>query len=149
MTYTDLRKGRYSENGRIYFVTATTYQREPYFKSLDTTRNLIRSMKLIETELDIRFICWVIMPDHAHWLIELRNFHTLSNVVNSIKGVSAFKINKSLNRNGKFWQPSFYDRALRKEEDLKVVARYIVANPLRAGLVSRIEDYPHWDSIWI
>jgi putative transposase len=29
------------------------------------------------------------------------------------------------------------------------VARYIVANPLRAGLVNRVEDYSHWDSIWL
>jgi len=149
MTYSDLRKGRYSENGCIYFVTATTYQREQYFNSLNTTRQLIRTMRVIEGELGIRFICWVIMPDHAHWLIELKNFHTISNVVNCIKGASAYNINNTLKRRGKFWQPNFYDRALRKEENLKVVSRYIVANPLRAGLVSKIEDYPHWDSIWI
>jgi hypothetical protein len=29
------------------------------------------------------------------------------------------------------------------------VARYIVANPLRAGLVEGIGNYPHWDCIWM
>jgi hypothetical protein len=29
------------------------------------------------------------------------------------------------------------------------VARYIVYNPVRAGLVSRIGDYPHWDAVWV
>jgi len=29
------------------------------------------------------------------------------------------------------------------------VARYIVANPLRAGLVESVRDYPHWDAIWL
>ncbi|MFV3290267.1 transposase, partial [Pseudomonas sp. NY11955] len=29
------------------------------------------------------------------------------------------------------------------------VARYIVANPIRAGLVSRVGDYPHWDAVWL
>jgi putative transposase len=47
------------------------------------------------------------------------------------------------------WQRGFYDRAIRKEEDLLAVARYIVANPLRAGLVSQLSDYPFWDAVWL
>jgi len=41
------------------------------------------------------------------------------------------------------------DHALRTDENLLNVARYIIANPLRAGLVTRIGDYPLWDSIWL
>ncbi|MFM2004374.1 MAG: hypothetical protein RLZZ09_29 [Pseudomonadota bacterium] len=29
------------------------------------------------------------------------------------------------------------------------IARYNVVNPLRAGLVDRIGDYPHWDAAWL
>jgi hypothetical protein len=29
------------------------------------------------------------------------------------------------------------------------MARYIIANPLRAGLVDRIGDYPLWDAMWL
>jgi REP element-mobilizing transposase RayT len=47
------------------------------------------------------------------------------------------------------WQNGFHDHALRQEEDLAEVARYIVANPLRAGLVERLGDYPHWHAIWL
>ena len=42
-----------------------------------------------------------------------------------------------------------HDRALRRDEDLLAVARYIVANPLRAGLVRRVGDYPLWDAVWL
>lgn len=42
-----------------------------------------------------------------------------------------------------------HDRGLRGEESLIEVARYIVANPLRAGLTDRIGDYPYWDSVWL
>ncbi len=47
------------------------------------------------------------------------------------------------------WQKGFHDRALRREEDLVTVARYVVANPLRAGLVEKLGDYPLWDAIWV
>jgi hypothetical protein len=38
---------------------------------------------------------------------------------------------------------------LRREEDVLSVARYIVVNPLRAGLVARVGDYPLWDAVWL
>jgi hypothetical protein len=47
------------------------------------------------------------------------------------------------------WQKGFYDRALRSDEDVAAVARYIVANPLRAGLVDSVREYPFWDAIWV
>jgi hypothetical protein len=47
------------------------------------------------------------------------------------------------------WKPGFHDRALRHEDSMVDAARYIVANPLRAGLVERVGDYPFWDAIWL
>jgi hypothetical protein len=35
------------------------------------------------------------------------------------------------------------------EEDLAQIARYVVLNPVRAGLVRRVGDYPHWDAAWL
>lgn len=47
------------------------------------------------------------------------------------------------------WQANYYDHAVRQEEDLHKMARYMVANPLRANLVSHIGDYPLWDAVWL
>lgn len=56
---------------------------------------------------------------------------------------------RNLDRRGPVWQRGFHDHALRREEDLRAVACYIVGNPLRAGLVQHVGDYPLWDTIWI
>lgn len=42
----------------------------------------------------------------------------------------------------RLWQRYGFERVLRESEPTSVVARYILENPVRAGLVSRIEDYP-------
>ncbi|MFO8084248.1 MAG: transposase [Desulfobacterales bacterium] len=89
------------------------------------------------------------MPDHLHWLLVLGRQKTLSDVVKLLKGRTARKMNLSLNRKGKLWQRAYYDHALRKDEDVRKLARYIVANPLRAGIVNKIGDYPLWDAIWL
>ena len=73
----------------------------------------------------------------------------LSRVVKALKARSAIAINRYLCRHGNLWQRAYYDRAARKHEDIRQIARYIVANPLRAGLVRDIGDYPHWDCIWM
>jgi putative transposase len=75
------------------------------------------------------------MPDHAHWLIELSEHDALSDVVNRIKSASARRANRVLQRKGALWATAYHDHALRAEDDLPDTARYVVANPLRAGLV--------------
>jgi REP element-mobilizing transposase RayT len=89
------------------------------------------------------------MPDHFHWLITINGSRPLSVSVNTVKSWATRRINRLAGFTGRLWSPGFYDRAIRKEEDLGAVARYIVANPLRAGLVRSIRDYPHWDAKWL
>lgn len=49
----------------------------------------------------------------------------------------------------RLWQPGFHDRVLRAEDDLVAVARYVVANPIRAGLSRSFGGYPFRDAVWI
>ena len=89
------------------------------------------------------------MPDHLHWLMQLHDRKSLSVCVGSMKSFATrTMIAKNLGR-GPVWQQGYMDRAIRREEELLPVARYIIANPLRAGLVKHIGEYPLWDSIWM
>jgi REP element-mobilizing transposase RayT len=90
-------------------------------------------------------IGFVIMPDHFHWLFQLKDKYSLSDSVDRVKGRSALAVNKQRNGIHKVWQSGFYDRCLRGEDDVVDIMRYIVANPLRAGLVKSLKNYPHWD----
>lgn len=149
MPYNDLRKGRYSEPGREYLVTTVTHQRIPWFTDLPAARLLVLEMQQLEKEGVAIWLAWVIMPDHFHALLSLTGQTSLGEVMNRLKGRSARAINARLGRTGDFWQISFHDHALRTEEDRLEIARYVVANPLRAGIVERLGDYPHWDSVWL
>ncbi len=66
-----------------------------------------------------------------------------------MKSFAAWKINANRSAQGPIWQKGYMDRAIRHEDKLVRVARYIVANPLRAGIVEHIGDYPLWDSLWM
>ncbi|KAF1003790.1 MAG: REP-associated tyrosine transposase [Luteibacter sp.] len=87
------------------------------------------------------------MPDHIHVMVKLGD-RELSRVVASLRS-RLTRTFKTQGRTSPLWQRAFHDRALRTDENLRAVARYIVANPLRAGLVNHIGDYPYWNAIWL
>jgi hypothetical protein len=63
----------------------------------------------------------------------------------AIKVGSTLRLNAGRNESGLFWQPRFFDRALRTVKDYYEKVEYIHLNPVRAGLVKRAEDWP-WSS---
>ena len=139
----DLRKGRYSETGRIYLVTTTIHLRTPWFQNLLNARCLVQTLMEAQQRGLGETLAYALMPDHLHWLLVLGEKCNLSTVVGGVKSLSAHRIGHRI------WQTGFHDHALRHEKDLKDIGRYVVANPLRAGLVERLSDYPHWDAIWL
>lgn len=95
-------------------------------------------------------LAFVVMPDHLHWLFSLAGNASLSGVVGNIKRHSARKVNELTDRRGlPVWQRGYHDHALRSEDAVIEVARYLVANPLRAGIARRVGDYPLWDAMWL
>ena len=143
-----LRRGRYSGVGHAYLVTAVVHQRRPLFADFHIGRLLVAELKRTHDQGGVNSLAWVVMPDHVHWLFELLN-GTLPDVMGRTKSRSTLTINRALRTSGAFWQRGYHDRAVRAEEDLRKIARYIIANPLRAGLVEHIGDYPLWDAAWI
>ena len=145
----DLHKGRISLAYNAYLVTAVAQNRSPLFQDFYCARLLVTQMRRLHEENQLASLAWVIMPDHLHWLFQLQENRDLSQVIRLLKGRSAHSINAYLQRQGSIWDRAFHDHALRKDEDIKAIARYIVANPLRAKLVEKIEDYPLWDAAWM
>ena len=143
-----LRCGRFSQANGIYLLTANTLNREPLFSDWRVGRLVVAQFRHEHTQGSVNSLAWVVMPDHFHWLVELQS-GSLDKVMGRTKSLSARAINRMTGRVGRRWQKGFHDHALRREEDLKSLARYVVANPLRAGLVKQVGDYPLWDAVWL
>ena len=149
MSYDDLRTGRHSSHGQVYMVTTVTAGRQPFFLDFTLARCVIAEMRHIHTTGKVDSLAWVLMPDHLHWLFQLGDAGTLAEVMQSFKGRSARAINLMDGRQRSIWQRGYHDHALRAEDDVRGVARYLAANPLRAGLVQQLGAYSHWDAVWV
>ncbi len=88
-----------------------------------------------------RLICWVVMPNHVHTLIETRDGHPLPKIVHGWKSFTANQANRDLGRTGQFWARDYFDRYIRDDRHLAAVIAYIENNPVKAGLVDRAEDW--------
>ena len=144
-----LRRGRSSLPGHYYHVTTTTAQRAPLFLDFYAASAVARCFDSAALQGDAMTMAWVVMPDHAHWLLRLGERDSLASVVNRIKSSSARESNRASGRTGPVWARGYFDRVVRTDDDLTTVASYLVANPVRAGLVSTIAAYPFWNTAWL
>ena len=93
---------------------------------------------------DYKLICYCIMPNHVHLVFELiKGNKGISKIMQSIKRTSARKCNLIMNREGKFWQDESYDRLVRDEKELFFIIRYVLMNPVNAGLVKNWSDWKY------
>jgi len=81
----------------------------------------------------------VLMPDHVHLIL---NFPDGVPMTSSIRDWKSWLAKKY----GIEWQRNFFDHRLRREESFDEKGRYILQNPVRAGLVAKAEDWPY---LWI
>jgi len=123
--------------GRTYFITFITYKRRELSQH---ERDITLSCMVRSHRRNMYLYAAVVMPDHVHFLCTLDDQTTLAQLMQQLKGVSAHQIGL-----GRAWQQEYFDRIMRSDEDLRKKAEYVIANPVRARLVERPEDY-RW--IW-
>ena len=86
-------------------------------------------------------LAYCLMPDHLHLLLE-----GTSDAADLCEAVRAWKQRTGYDwkaRTGaQLWQPGFHDRVMREADDTRLVVRYVLHNPVRAGLAKTARDYP-------
>lgn len=88
---------------------------------------------------------WCVMPNHVHTLFTPLGRFAMSNIVHSWKSFTAHECNKLLGREGRFWQREPFDRYIRSKRHFRTALAYIEANPVKAGLCDKPEDW-EWSS---
>jgi REP element-mobilizing transposase RayT len=85
------------------------------------------------------------MPDHLHLLATSGGHSGLDSFMRRFKQTSEFAFRRQCC--DRLWQRSYWDRVLREDEQIFVVARYVLANPVRGRLVEDPRSYPYSGSL--
>jgi REP element-mobilizing transposase RayT len=137
-----LMRGRVSTPDSYYAVTTIVAGRRALFRDPASASCLADELSAEAPAIRFFPLAWTIMPDHLHLLLQIGN-PPLDRCMQTLKSRTS-----RLLGTGPLWQAGYYDHCLRCDEDLLVQARYILENPVRAGIVERPRDYPYSWSIW-
>ena len=147
MASPDLRIGRVSMHGHYYAVTFVVAGRRKVFLAADRARRMAHELRPGAAGLRFEPLAWTVMPDHVHLLMQL-DTTPLSRCMQVLKSRTSRLVRAGSLEQGGLWQAGYYDHCLRGDEDLRLQARYILENPVRAGIVESPRDYPYSWSLW-
>lgn len=152
---TRLKEYDYSQNG-AYFITICTKDRQKILSNINkdvgaglASAHLTQIGKIVndtiielKNKYDIEINYYVVMPNHIHMIIEIRNLkradtrpaHTLSKIICAFKSISALKYLKYSKEknvyNKKLWQRNYYEHIIRDEKEMEEIIKYIMNNPI-------------------
>jgi REP element-mobilizing transposase RayT len=132
---------------RYFFIAVRLLRRREQFTEPDFAL-LARAFDRARALHRFYLTAWVFVPDPSadgHCICAPVYPVTISLAMKSVKQSSMSAVNQRRGTEGELWQPRFFDRALRTVEEYNEKVEYVHLNPVRAGLVSRREDW-RWPS---
>jgi type I restriction enzyme R subunit len=99
-------------------------------------------------------LAFVVMPSHIHWVFwpleswvlglgdDVAKRTPRERLVHSLNSFTAGKCNGLLEQTGAFWQHESYDHWVRDAEELERIIHYVEGNPVKAGLVRELAEWP-------
>ena len=129
-----------------YFLTICVFGREPAFLDLDAGRFVMDQFLRIAASFKFEVIAHLAMPDHFHGLVQGEDDScALEAFMHRYKQATGFWWKRQDHRT-QLWQEGYFDRVLREGDSTEAVVRYILLNPVRAGLVRDAREYPLFGS---
>ncbi len=163
---------RYDEPGHVHFLTVSCHRRLPFFGTPDIRDAVADSMRRSRGRLGFRWIGFVIMPEHVHWLVlpqrsDDSDVIPISGVLQSLKTSVGMNVKRALRGvwgrrrslghpgldrwatahtdHKPIWTTRGIDFNVTNISTLRAKLDYCHANPVTRGLVDRPEDW-RWSS---
>lgn len=131
----------YTHPTAIFSITTATRDRARVFTDARVAAGAVAILRERSAFHLVRVLAFCVMPDHVHILMSPSRSCDVPTFVGQFKNLAQRRA-WTLGVRGAFWQHSFHDRALRHEDDVATAVRYILNNPVRAGLAHSSSEYP-------
>lgn len=142
----------------VYFVTFCTSRRQRLLACNAVHDALRQYAERGYAQHGITVGRYVIMPDHVHFFVCGDAAFDLGLWIRGLKRLMAAAIESKpsettaatpLSLSRSLWQPGFFDHLLRNSESYAVKWEYVRQNPVRAGLVTHVEDWPYQGEVFV
>lgn len=132
--------------GGTYFFTVVTADRRSWLTTDAGIEAFREAYRRIVTDRPLKTVAAVVLPDHMHCIWRLpESDRDFPRRWQRIKRLTTERLKRS-GMEGPFWQPRYWERLIRDEDDLRLHMDYIHYNPVRHSLVDRASEW-HASSI--
>jgi len=134
---------RYEVLWQPVWFTSCTHDRRPVLVTAQAPEILVGIMGDSAATSGCAVIAYCIMPDHLHLVACVsEQGGNVRRLMERIRRVSGYRLSR-LGVEPPIWHRDLWDHHVRGDESLSSVVGYILANPVRAGLCERPDDWPH------
>lgn len=130
--------------GALYHLTTRGDRREDIYLSDDDRQQWLMLLGKVSKRFNWRCHAYCLMSNHYHIVVETVEGN-LSKGMRHLNGVYTQYFNRTHDRVGHVFQGRYKAILVEKDSYLLELARYVVLNPVRAGIVKKPEKW-HWSS---
>lgn len=134
------RVGRLKSKSNIYHIIMRGINRQTLFEDEEDCDKFIQNPKKYREISEYKLYAYCLMGNHLHLLL-MEGKEPLETVMRRICGSYVLWYNKKYNRVGHLFQERYKSEPVEDETYFITVLRYIFQNPLKAGIVTKIQDY--------
>jgi len=138
------RKAREKSESGIYHIMMRGINRQSIFEDEEDYEKFIETLGRYKDQCGYKIFAYCLMGNHVHLLMEVGQ-EPLEQIMRRICGSYVYWYNWKYQRIGNLFQDRFKSEVVENDAYFLVVQRYIHQNPIKAGLVNRIEHYK-WSS---
>lgn len=133
----------------VYHVVNRANARRVIFQSPHDYRAFEGILAEVQERIPMRILAWCLMPNHWHLVLWPREDGELSTYMRllTLTHTQRWHAHRRSAGTGHLYQGRFKSFAVEGDAHFLAVCRYVEANALRAGLVSRAQDW-QWCSLW-
>jgi putative transposase len=128
---------------KTYFITASAYMHQNLFQRTETSELLLTTLFRYRDAGEFLVHEFVLMPNHIHLLLSVRDGHPVGRAVQMIKGGFSHEMGQAGLKLKAVWQPSYYEHRVRDAVEYARIRTCIQQNPVRRSLVERAVDYTY------
>ncbi|MEX0641584.1 MAG: transposase [Pirellulales bacterium] len=135
------------DDGLIYHVINRGNNRQNVFRKQADFAAFLAALAELKERKPFELYGYCLLNNHFHLLVRPTG-DTISRIMQSLLVSHTQRYHRHYKSGGHVWQGRFKSPVIQNDEHLLTVLRYIEANPLRAGLVKRADDY-RWSSYMV
>jgi len=129
--------------GNYYHIYNRGFDRSSIFREEDNYLFVLRKLKNYLAQLELTVIAYCLMPNHYHWLIRQNGDFSAGLLAQRVFNGYTKAYNLRYNRSGTLFQGPYKVQKINNIDHLLNLCRYIHCNPVKDGLLSKLENWPY------